>query len=231
MMEITVLVIGLLSLIVGTAMSLWAWRVLQNERLRSSVRVAALAAEIHDGRLATRETAPLREVVDDLAPRSSSPVAGDMFRAASPLSRLPPVATVAAILVGLAAAGTILFGGGNRKPVAAATQSRASRPLSPAPLELVALGHERDADGLTVRGVLRNPLSGSAISHLTAVVLLFNRDGASVASGRAVVQAATLGPGEETTFVVTVSGAPDVERYRVSFRTEHDLMPHVDMRS
>ena len=54
---------------------------------------------------------------------------------------------------------------------------------------------------------------------------------ATSASGRAAVQAATLGPGGETTFVVTVSGAADVERYRVSFRTEHDVVPHVDMRS
>jgi hypothetical protein len=79
--------------------------------------------------------------------------------------------------------------------------------------------------------VLRNPAGGAELSRLSAVVLLFNRDGRYVATGRAPVQAATLVPGGETTFVVTVSGAPEVERYRVSFRTEQAVVPHIDRRS
>ena len=81
------------------------------------------------------------------------------------------------MIVGLAAAGTMLLGGDTsqtgrpQKP----RHHESRRPLAAAPLELIALGHERDADGLTVRGVLRNPSSGSEISHLTAVVLLFDR--------------------------------------------------------
>ena len=39
------------------------------------------------------------------------------------------------------------------------------------PLELVALGHERAADRLTVRGAVRNP-SNTGMDRLTAVVLL-----------------------------------------------------------
>ena len=211
-MDITLLVISLLSLIAGATLSLMAWRVLRDERLRSSARVAALAAEIHDGSFA------------------SSP-ASEMFRATPPHSRLPLVATVAAVLVGLAGAGAILLGRDTGKPVAAEAPSQIAHPVAVVPLELIALGHERDAEGLTVRGVLRNPSSGSAIIQLTAVVTLFNREGGYVASGHAAVQAARLGPGSETTFVVTIPGAAAVERYRVSFRTEHDVVPHVDMRS
>jgi hypothetical protein len=92
------------------------------------------------------------------------------------------------------------------------------------------LGHERDADTLTVRGMLRNPASGRELTQLTAVVLLFNHEGGFVASGRAAVQAPTLEPGAETTFVITIPGVADVGRYRVSFRTTDRVVPHVDRR-
>ena len=98
-------------------------------------------------------------------------------------------------------------------------------------LELVALGHERENDRLVVRGVIRNPVGGSPVNQLTAVVMLFNRDGGYLASGRAEVQPAHLEPGGETTFLVTVPGASDVGRYRVSFRADNQVIPHVDIRS
>jgi hypothetical protein len=62
-------------------------------------------------------------------------------------------------------------------------------------------------------------------------VFLFNRDGAFLASGRMPVQSSTLVPGGETAFVVTVPGASDVGRYRVSFRTDDRIVPHVDRRT
>jgi hypothetical protein len=99
------------------------------------------------------------------------------------------------------------------------------------PLELVALGHERDGDRLTVRGVVRNPPTSAEIDGVTAVVFLFNREGGFLASGRMPAQPSTLRPGGETTFVVTVPGASDVGRYRVSFRTDDRIVPHVDRRT
>src|SRR4029077_2400346 len=45
-------------------------------------------------------------------------------------------------------------------PAAAAGPATATVPAAAAPLELVALGHDRDGDRLTVRGVVRNPPSG-----------------------------------------------------------------------
>jgi hypothetical protein len=98
------------------------------------------------------------------------------------------------------------------------------------PLELVALGHERDADRLTIRGVVRNPPSGGEVSDLTAVVFLFNRDGGFLTSGRAAIDSSALAPGAESPFAVTVAGAADVGRYRVSFRTGDGVVPHVDRR-
>lgn len=255
-MDITLILVTLLSFVVAATMSVVAWRILRDERKRSAARIAALAAEIHDDPVSAHENLSPREVVDGFLSLPTPPVASTahLFETTHERSRLPLFATIAALVVGAAAAATILFGGAGGA-VVSEPSSRTASPVQPnpespsaesgggaasqvvrrasvsAPLELVALGHERDADGLTVRGVLRNPSSGAEVNDLTAVVLLFNRDGRYVASGRAAVQAATLGPGGETTFVVTVSGAPDVERYRVSFRTETKVVPHVDMRS
>ena len=97
-------------------------------------------------------------------------------------------------------------------------------------LELVALGHERLGDQLTVRGVVRNPPSGAGMPQLTAVVLLFTPDGGFLESGRAPVEAPALRPGGESSFAVTVPRAADVGRYRVSFRTEDHVIPHLDRR-
>jgi hypothetical protein len=51
-----------------------------------------------------------------------------------------------------------------------------------------------------------------------------------VASGRAAIDGSALGPGAESTFVVTLPGAGDVGRYRVSFRTGDRVVSHVDRR-
>jgi hypothetical protein len=98
------------------------------------------------------------------------------------------------------------------------------------PLELVALGHQRDKDRLTVRGVVRNPPSGAPVARLTAVVFTFNADGGFLASGRAIIEPSALRPGGESTFVVSVPGAGAVGRYRVSFRAGDRVVPHVDKR-
>jgi hypothetical protein len=39
-----------------------------------------------------------------------------------------------------------------------------------------------------------------------------------------------LAPGSETAFVVTVPHANEVGRYRVSFRSDDRVVPHVDRR-
>jgi len=98
------------------------------------------------------------------------------------------------------------------------------------PVELLALGHDRDGARLTVRGVVRNPSAGRAVDRMTAVVFLYNRDGGFLTSGRAAIDSTALLPGGESAFVVAVPGASDVGRYRVSFRTDDRVVPHVDRR-
>ena len=115
-------------------------------------------------------------------------------------------------------------------PAAATGDNRGVAPAAPVPLELVALGHERDGNRLIVRGVVRNPSAGSAVEPLTAVVFVFNAEGGFVTSARAAVDANALRSTGETTFAVTVPDAASVSRYRVSFRSGDRIVPHVDRR-
>ena len=82
-----------------------------------------------------------------------------------------------------------------------------------------------------MRGIVRNPVDAAERAGLTAVVLLFGRDGALISSGRAAVPVTKLPAGAATPFVVTVSGAADVDRFRLSFRTDARIEPHVDRRT
>ena len=241
-MDITLVLVTLLSLTLAAVMTALAWRLAREERRRSEARVAALAAEI--GPRPAIDDLPLRDAraawdtgrADSVAPVS---IAGDMFaaaRAVQPPSRFGAVIVAGSIVVVSAASLVVVLSGSRRHaeppaPVASAESERsATASTEAAPLELVALTHERDGDQLTVRGVVRNPVSGADVSRLTALVFLFSHDGVFVASGRAVVDAAPLVPGAEAPFAVTIPGATDVGRYRVSFRTDDRVLPHVDRR-
>ena len=206
--------VTLISLVLAVTMAVIAWRVSQEERRRSAARVAALAADIYDGG-ATRREAPLPE--RDLLLRPAGDVGAIVFGSA---------ATVA-VVFGRGVSGSGRSGAAQGAP---ATEAARPNPPAPVPLELVALGHERDGDQLTVRGIVRNPRAGTAINGLTAVVFLFKSDGGFSGSGRAALGSGALGPGGESTFVVTVPGAREVARYRVSFRTDDRVVPHVDRR-
>lgn len=98
------------------------------------------------------------------------------------------------------------------------------------PLELVSLRHDRQASKLSVSGLVRNPVAGKAVEHLTAVVFLFDGQGTFVTSAKAPVDFVKLSSGDESPFVVTLDAPSTVARYRVSFRTEEGIMPHIDRR-
>ena len=98
------------------------------------------------------------------------------------------------------------------------------------PLELVSLTHARQDKKLAVSGLVRNPASGKPIEHLSAVVFLFDRMGTFVTSSRANVDFLKLGAGDESPFVVSLDAPASVSRYRVSFRTDDGIVPHIDRR-
>jgi len=240
----TLLVLTIGSLLLAVAMTGVAWRVSREEHRRAQARIAALAAEIHQSSKSevsslSDQTSEFQHESSKSEVRSLPDQTSDFQLQTSPRDlfvRSPPKSarrfgTVVAAGVFVCATVGAFAVISSRSPQSVAAPSNPANVANAAnPLELLALGHDRDGDRLTVRGVVRNP-NRAGLDHVTAIVLLFGHDGAFLTSGRADVASTILGPGAETTFVVTVPGAADVGRYRVSFRTEDRVVPHVDRRS
>jgi hypothetical protein len=217
-MEITLIAITLVAVAAAIAAVTVAWRLARNERRRSDARIAVLAAAL-----------------DDYGSQPHSAPDHGLFSAAAPPSRLR-LAAVAGLgaLVVVTIVGAVLTisgrpesGGGTAVPAADAPRAD---PAPAAPLELLALAHEREAHRLTIRGIVRNPPAGMLQHEVTAVVQLYSRDGGFVASGRGPIDGPDLAPGAERAFVINVPTAADVGRYRVSFRRDDQIVPHVDRR-
>jgi hypothetical protein len=183
---------------------------------------------------------PLRDVTSSNSRSSST----GLFNAVQPEptgTRVVAVVAFGVFILAAIAAVAIVFSGSRQAIPARATAVGAAlgatqNALSPAapPLELLALGHDRDGDRLTVRGVVRNPASGAAIDRLDVSVVGYGgdgRDATAVTSALTRVTAAPLAAGTETPFVVTLPNAADVGRYHVSFRIGDRVIDHVDRRT
>jgi hypothetical protein len=221
MINLTLAFVTVVSLVLAAVASVVAWTTKRDERQRATIRVARLAAAI-------------RARTDDLPLRQPQADSDDEHRglpvepAAPPHSTLSALGIVAVVAVG-AITGLVLAAAAGSSHDARPVPSRAERQANQ-PLELVALEHELDDNRLVVRGIVRNPGSAVMLKGLTAVVLVFSRDGDFIASGRAPAGVAALSPGAETPFVVTLPDVDSVDRYRVSFRTDERILPHVDRR-
>jgi len=153
---------------------------------------------------------------------------GDGPSLLEPAPRAVPIAALVAVAAAIAFA--ILAGMSRYRAESAEPARPAAAVSADQALQLLSLNHERADDRITIRGVVRNPPRGSEVDHLTAVVLLFNQQGGFLTSGRSPIESAALQPGTEAQFVVTVPGVTDVGKYRVSFRTDDRVVPHVDRR-
>ncbi len=107
----------------------------------------------------------------------------------------------------------------------------AGRSTEPGALELVSLEHEANGSRMTIRGVVRNPVSGAELHHLSAVVVVVDQNGGFLAGGRATIDALTLVPGSESAFLVTVPRGGEAGRYRISFSSDDRVIPHLDRRA
>lgn len=255
-MEVLLLVITVVSLIVALVMSTAAWRLTQEERRRSAARVAALSVAASDSQSAPPAVAPPLEPRVEVQP-VKAPWKGAAFdttdaRRPKPIARTEPELFdhSAANRSGfLGAAPDARGGDGRQRSLAFAaaalfvvlsgglvwmmsepegTTAVAVGPNSP--LELMSLSHARQNEKLAVSGLVRNPATGKPVERLTAVVFLFDRMGTFVTSAKAEVDFLRLGAGDESPFVVALNAPRDVTRYRVSFRTDEGVVPHVDRR-
>jgi multisubunit Na+/H+ antiporter MnhC subunit len=214
----TLTTLTVIAISVAAAMTALVLRLVFEERRRSAARVASLEADIYrteeEDILVLHDPPSLERNVRTL--RNPAP---------------PQTLSLAPLVAVFAATAFALFAGVTRYR---AISSEPDRPpatqAADQVLQLLSLDHEQASDRLTVRGVVRNPPRGSEMDHLTAVVLLFNQQGGFLTSGRSPIESATLQPGTEAKFVVTVPGAADVGKYRVSFRTDDRVVPHVDRR-
>jgi hypothetical protein len=251
-MEILLLVVTVISLGVALVMSTAAWRLTQEERRRSAARVAALSVAASDSEVppaasdvrvephaskapwkgASFEAEPVRpkpitvvpepDVRDDRAANASG------FLGAAPEAR-DADGRQRSLAFAAAALFVVLSGGlawMMSKPEG--TTAVAVGPNSP--LELMSLSHARQNEKLAVSGLVRNPATGKPVERLAAVVFLFDRMGTFVSSAKAEVDFLRLGAGDESPFVVSLTAPRDVARYRVSFRTDEGVVPHVDRR-
>jgi hypothetical protein len=155
---------------------------------------------------------------------------------ARPADARGAIALVGVVLVAALALGYVWFG----RPATVEETAVATRPAATTaaaavpggiPLELVSLTHEQRGNSLIVRGVVRNPVSGSDRAGVAASVMLLDQAGGFLGSGRAPVATTRLSPGDSTGFAVELPSHKDVRRYRVTFRgVDGSLVPHADKR-
>jgi hypothetical protein len=257
-METILLGITVVSLVVAFIMSVAAWRLLRDEKQRSAARVAALSVAAADEPIIERVIVsdPVADKPLVKAPWAPAPV----FQApslhlrqgsggqAKPQVPEVPAATHATGFLGasderedtggrqrsLAFAAVILFlvmSGGLFWMMSEPRGTTAVAVGPNAPLELMSLSHARQNEKLAVSGLVRNPVAGAPVERLSAVVFLFDRAGTFVTSSKANVDFLKLGAGDESPFVVSLDAPPTVARYRVSFRTDDGVVPHVDRRA
>ena len=225
-MDTTLVGVTLLSLAMAAALSVVVWRMLRDERARSEARVTALAA---------MAAAPIARPAADLPLREAPPTVGAMF--AAPVQPSPWGNRFAVMAgIGLTVASVVLFAlaaSGTR------TAARGAAPVPPAAaaaapaaqLELLSLRDSRQADALTITGLVHNPRGGSPLSRVTVTAYTFDENGSFLASGRALIDVTAFAPGDESPFVVTVPVTGAVARYRIGFRAEDgSVIAHVDKR-
>ena len=232
-MDTTLLVVTVVALTVAAVSTTIAWQVTQADRRRRAARIAALAAAAG---VADAPAAPdVPPVVDALpdAPVVLVPDGGvalaDRFLAADTsgsgsAGRQQWLLGAATFTVALVVS------------VGAVSLVNARRPAvgdsgAVAPLELVALAHNRTSGVLTVSGLVRNPASGTPVDKLEAEVRVFDPAGILIATRTSQVDQLELAPGQESPFVVTLGEATTAARYRVSFRAAGTMRPHVDQRT
>jgi hypothetical protein len=142
-----------------------------------------------------------------------------------------PLAVVGAFVAGAAAAFGVVTGTVPQRVLSLRSDRPAvAQAAASAPLELLALEHDRDEGRFIVRGIVRNS-TGAAIDGLTAVISVFGHDGGLIASERGALAVDTLAAGTETPFMVILPDAGDVDRYHLSFRTAAGIVPHLDRRA
>jgi hypothetical protein len=250
-METILIVVTSVSIAVAVAALTAVLRLRRGERERSEARVAALAAAadthgVADGgwkqvagewqwvasgfdeaRIQPEPSQPMRRPIVENDTETAPVIAfGTVERGEATTGRLPLFA--AAVLILVFGSALLFLRTSSQDGGMSAAQAAAH---SVDPLELVSLGHNREAKSLTISGTVRNPATGHKLEGLTAVVSLLDNKGALISTKDVPLDYRALAPGEEAPFTVSVPDPAAIARYRVSFRAGTEVVPHVDRRS
>jgi hypothetical protein len=255
-METLLMIVTVIALALAIGMSVLAWRLLREHRLRADARTEMLqelaAHDAGDGRFAELEADTAepwdlsleRDEPPVIAaakpprhPRAAVPVSDAMFAATVPNAPRPASRRWLAFAVaGIAIAAVVAALYTSSRPSFAAESAISQwmpelHASTPRPLELLSLRHASEAGTFVVTGLVQNPPGGSAVRKAIAVVYLFDGDGNYFAAGKGSLDFDVLGPGDESPFVVRVPTGTRVSRYRVGFRSEEGgVIAHVDRR-
>jgi len=177
-----------------------------------------------------------------------APAVGPMFTATdepkAPSRRWLALAAVAVVMAGLVSTMYAVFKptpvGAAPSPSASATPAEntasagagtVSRASQIRPIELLSLKHTIEGDTFSLAGLVVNPIDATPLSHVIAVVYLFDKDGAYFASGKAELEFSGLRPGEESPFTIKIPNVAHIGKYRVGFRREDgSVIAHLDKR-
>ena len=240
-MDSVLILVTVLALVVTIVMIGLVVKLLADERRRSGARVALLAGRAAEAGVSAGNSH--REEDDDYELRHVSPLvtSGGLFSVEDRPSpwpgRLGIVAALALLVmgIGVAARATGVFdrSADSTSPSTprGAVESTAAQ-ANPNLLDLLSLTHSQRGDVLTITGLVQNPRDGGLLQNVAATAFFFGDDGTFLASGRAPLDFTVLRPGDETAFVINVTVAARVARYRVGFRGEDGrIIGHVDRRS
>lgn len=237
--------VATLTSIMAIGLSVVTARLLRQERQRSDARVmmlASLAAEPQFGPPVRLEPRTRRasiadvEIVRDAVPvhAPATVPAPALFEPAPARTGIPLIYVfLAAVVMAVLIAAAFRWSLPAASPAPTSdTTATVGAPAAPQPLSLVSLRHEQHADGtLVISGVVRNPPGAGARERLFAAASLLDSEGAVIATARAPLDFTSLAAGDESPFVVRVSGAAGVARYRVGFRDAAGApVAHVDGR-
>jgi len=224
-MDSTLIGVTLLSLAMAAALSVIVWRMLRDERARSAARVAALSALAAAPEVTQARDLPLRQAPATVGALFVEPVQpspwGNRFAVMAGIA----LVAASAVLFALAASGTKTSARGTSAPAAV------NAPVPSPGLELLSLRDARQADSLTITGLVHNPRGGTPLSRVSVTAYTFDDKGSFLASGRALIDVTAFAPGDESPFVVTVPVTGTVARYRIGFRGEDgSVIAHIDKR-
>jgi hypothetical protein len=230
------LTITLLSLVVAAASGFLAWRSVRREQLRSSARVASLAAAMDERSLPLRafEPEPSLDHSYEFRSESSFETPREQAFLAAPALTFEAMDVQPSIrrrlLSVLIGAAVVVTGVVFIAMMSDRHDTPEPRIVSPhaESLELLSLDASREGATLAVTGTVRSRAE-DPLTYVTAVVSAIDAKGRPV--GRGSVSIGAIMPRRESRFLVTIPDVNEAARYRVSFRSATGVIRHVDRRA